>query len=108
MSERQLSTRCRPGYPSGGFATLDAARAWVLRFVTWYNTEHRHSRLKFVTPEQRHTAQAADIMKQGIAVYAAARALNPRRWSRDIRNWSLPESVWLNPEKTPRPAAQVA
>ena len=43
----------RPEYPSEGFATLDKARAWVMRFEAWYNTEHRHSGLNFVTPEQR-------------------------------------------------------
>jgi putative transposase len=98
----------RPEYLSEGFATLDEARAWVLRFAAWYNTEHRHSGLNFVTPAQRHTAQAEDIMKQRIEVYEAARARNPRRWSGDSRDWSLPESVWLNPEKTASPQAQAA
>lgn len=98
----------RPEYPSEGFATLDKARAWVMRFAAWYNTEHRHSGLNFVTPEQRHTAQAEDIMKQRIEVYEAARARNPRRWSGDSRDWSLPQSVWLNPEKTACPQAQAA
>lgn len=98
----------RPEYPSEGFATLDEARAWVARFVAWYNTEHRHSGLNFVTPEQRHTAQAAQIMQQRIEVYEAARARNPQRWSGRIRNWTLPESVWLNPEKVAGQQAQAA
>ena len=98
----------RPEYPSEGFATLDKARAWVMRFEAWYNTEHRHSGLNFVTPEQRHATQAEAIMKQRIEVYETARARNPRRWSGDSRDWSLPQSVWLNPEKTPSPQAQAA
>ena len=98
----------RPEYPSAGFATLDEARAWVMRFEQWYNTEHRHSGLNFVTPAQRHTAQAQDIMKQRIEVYAAARARNPWRWSGASRNWSLPTSVWLNPERAASPKAQAA
>ncbi|MDX1253602.1 MAG: IS3 family transposase, partial [Gammaproteobacteria bacterium] len=98
----------RPEYPTEGFATLEEARAWVMRFVGWYNCEHRHSGLNFVTPEQRHSAQAEDIMKRRTEIYEAARARNPQRWSRSIRDWSLPQSVWLNPEKSASPQAQAA
>jgi hypothetical protein len=38
-------------------------------------------------------------MQQRIAVYQAARARNPGRWSEGIRDWSLPDTVWLNPER---------
>jgi putative transposase len=89
----------RPDYPYKGFATLDDARAWVLKFVHWYNHDHKHSGLKFMTPHQRHTGQTDRVMGNRKAVYEAARAANPRRWSQDIRDWDLPEMVWLNPEK---------
>jgi len=89
----------RPDYPYKGFATLDAARAWVLKFVQWYNHEHKHSGLKFMTPCQRHNDQTAQIMENRRAVYEAARAANPKRWAQGIRNWNLPEKVWLNPER---------
>lgn len=98
----------RPEYPSEGFSTIDAARGWVKRFVQWYNHEHKHSGLNFVTPAQRHSCVAEVIMKQRIAVYEAAREKNPQRWSRNIRDWSLPESVWLNPEKSSEAMAQAA
>lgn len=42
-----------PGYP-GRFASLDEARQWCLEFVTWYNCEHYHSKIKFVTLKQKH------------------------------------------------------
>jgi putative transposase len=99
----------RPEYPAHGFATLDDARQWVWRFVQWYNTEHRHSGLKFVTPQQRHRHEAPAIMRQREVVYEEARARHPRRWSQGIRDWSLPSSVWLNPMKTASPGrAQAA
>lgn len=88
----------RPGYPYKGFAALDDARAWVLQFVHWYNHEHKHSGLKFMTPVQRHTGQTDRVMDYRRAVYEAARANNPNRWSGDTRNWDLPGMVWLNPE----------
>lgn len=89
----------RPDYPHKGFIDLEAARVWVLDFVTWYNHEHKHSGLKFITPEQRHNEKGEQIMGQRKAVYEAARLANPKRWSGHIRNWDLPESVWLNPER---------
>jgi transposase InsO family protein len=85
----------RPEYP-GAFATVEEARAWVLSFVRWYNHEHKHRNLKFVSPSERHDGEDAAIFARRLAVYEAARAKHPRRWSRGIRNWSLPKEVWLN------------
>jgi transposase InsO family protein len=89
----------RPGFPANGFRSIEAARQWVLAFVKWYNTEHRHSALNYVTPQQRHEGVADQILAQREEVMVAAKAENPRRWSGGIRNFSLPESVTLNPEK---------
>lgn len=86
-----------PGYPATGFATIDAAREWTLRFVTWYNTEHRHSALAFVTPEQRHRGEDGAILAQRRVLYAAACERQPLRWKRSPRAWTAPDHVWLNP-----------
>lgn len=86
-----------PGYPANGFATIEAARDWTHRFVTWYNTEHRHSALTFVTPEQRHRGEDGTILAQRRQVYAAARERHPLRWKRHTRPWATPDRVWLNP-----------
>ena len=88
-----------PNYPEKPFETLDDARQWVLGFVTWYNNEHLHSALKFVTPEQRHTFQDRVIFSSRDSVYKAAQELNPNRWSGQTRNWKLDEEVVLNPDK---------
>jgi hypothetical protein len=53
------TVKYRPEYPSGPFATLDAARAWVDWFVGWYNHQHLHSAISFVTPAQRQRAKTA-------------------------------------------------
>lgn len=89
----------RPDYPIKGFENLDSAREWVLKFVKWYNMNHRHSGLKFLTPNQRHTGKANEIFANRKLVYEAARLKNPKRWSRNIRAWCLDDEVWLNPEK---------
>ena len=44
------TVKYRPEYPSRPFATLEEARSWVAWFVRWYNHEHRHSAISFVTP----------------------------------------------------------
>jgi transposase InsO family protein len=98
----------RPDYPHKGFANVSDARLWVQGFVSWYNREHKHSGLKFVTPEQRHTGRSAEVMDRRKSVYEAAKAANPNRWSGGTRNWDLPKAVWLNPEKERNDLKQVA
>src|SRR3954470_20290675 len=49
-------------YPTLPFADLEAARRWVTRFVAWYNAEHRHSGIRYVTPDQRHFGQEKAIL----------------------------------------------
>lgn len=89
----------RPDFPSKGFSDLTEARTWVLSFVHWYNKEHRHSGLNYLTPNQRHDGSTEQIFEQRRKVYEQAKSIHPERWSRETRNWSLEEEVWLNPEK---------
>ncbi len=91
-----------PAFPEKPFADLPQARSWVATFVAWYNETHRHSALKFVTPDQRHRGEDRDLLAQRDALYQAAKAENPERWSGPTRNWEPPASVLLNPGK-PRP-----
>ena len=78
---------------------MDEARAWVNRFVQWYNFEHHHSALKFVTPVQHHNGEEAGILAQRRRVYELARKQHPERWSGNTRNWNATGEVWLNPPK---------
>lgn len=89
----------RPDYPTKPFADLADARGWVEGFVDWYNTEHRHSAIRFVTPNERHANLDATILGQRKAVYEAARARHPQRWSGATRNWSRIPVVYLNPDR---------
>ena len=88
-----------PAYPEGPFASLEAARAWVARFVPWYNEQHRHSAIRFVTPQQRHAGEDHALLAQRHVVYEVARARQPARWSRHTRDWTPVGSVWLNPPR---------
>lgn len=88
-----------PSYPRQGFNTITAARAWVTRFVNWYNTEHLHSAIGFVTPDDRHHGRDIAILDQRRQVYLRAQQRNPRRWTGLARSWERQANVFLNPER---------
>lgn len=93
------TAKYRPEFPAGGFADLQAARQWASRFVHWYNHEHRHSGIRYVSPAQRHAGQDEVILEARHGLYQQARALHPRRWARHTRNWTPAGPVALNPER---------
>ena len=76
-----------PDWPTRGFATIEAARAWVQGFANRYNTEHRHSAIRFVTPDQRHRGEDRTLLAGRHRVYELARAARSERWSGRTRNW---------------------
>lgn len=93
------TAKYRPEFPAKGFTDLDAARGWAAGFVHWYNVEHRHSGIRYVSPAQRHAGEDRDILDARHALYCRARDLNPARWSRNTRNWMPINAVTLNPER---------
>lgn len=93
------TAKYRPEYPARGFATLEDARAWGCAFVRWYNFEHRHSGIRYVTPAQRHTQEDRAILAARHQTYLQARKRNPARWSRGTRDWTPVGAVTLNPER---------
>jgi len=80
------TAKYRPEFPAHGF-------------VHWYNVEHRHSGIRYVSPAQRHAGQDVQILAARDALYAQARERHPARWSRDTRDWSPIGPVTLNPER---------
>jgi putative transposase len=99
-SESAFGTmKTRPSYPTAPFVNIEAARAWVDAFVAWYNDEHRHSSIGFVTPSERHRGQSEQLLMKRRCVYEAAKERNPRRWSGETRTWKAPKEVFLNPDK---------
>lgn len=94
------TAKYRPGFLTGGFADLAAARVWAEQFVAWYNNEHRHSGIRFVTPAQRHAGHDIELLRARHQLYTKAREANPRRWTRSTRNWTPVGTVHLNPERS--------
>ena len=93
----------RPQWPSNGFKDLADVRRWVERFVHWYNHEHKHSKIRFVTPQQRHLGQDQQILNNRKAVLEKARNKTPSRWGgREVRNCTAVGAVMLNPDRAQR------
>lgn len=89
----------RPAFPER-FQDEESAEKYVIYFVDWYNNEHRHSKISFVTPNQRRYGKDIEILQKRKDVYELARERNPRRWSGNIRNWNHIKYVTLNPKNS--------
>lgn len=96
----------RPSFPDKPFASLEAARSWVASFVDWYNGQHRHSAIRFVTPDERHFGRESQVLSGRTEVYQRARRRHPERWRGPMRNWTPAGPVRLGPSPHPNPAPQ--
>ena len=100
-SESQFKTmKYRPDFPVR-FGSLADARAHCQTFFAWYNTEHRHSGIGYMTPSSVHYghAQAARALRQD--TLDAAFLANPKRFKgRRPEPPTLPTAAWINPPAT--------
>lgn len=84
------------------FENIQKSRLWMAGFETWYNQEHKHSKISYVTPFSRHYGLDAVILRNRHDVYELAKKEHPSRWSKETRNWERIETVILNPGKKKR------
>lgn len=68
-----------PAYPRLPFPDLLAAQRWMQCFVGWYNGQHRHSAIRYVTPDERHSGLDRQILERRHLLYQRAREANPER-----------------------------
>lgn len=109
FSESLFKTlKYRPKFPLKPFEDLLQARRWVAELVHWYNEEHRHSAIGFVTPAQRHAGLDEGMLSARAEVYEAARRRHPLRWAKHTRDWLYTDEVQLNPDKPPAKEPEVA
>jgi hypothetical protein len=57
----------------------------VDQFFAWYNTEHQHSGIKYVTTNQGHFGLANDICEIRQSIFKATRGKHPKQWSRHVK-----------------------
>jgi transposase InsO family protein len=85
----------RPATPAR-FDELGEVSIWMANFVAWYNHEHRHSGIRYVTPEQRYTGADIEVLRARDGVFRSAKDKHPERWIGPTRDWSRPSEVRLN------------
>jgi len=105
FSESQFKTmKYRPEFPDR-FGSLEDGRAFGHVFFPWYNNEHHHSSLGFLTPAVVHYGAAEVVREKRHAVLAAAYAARSERFVNGApKPAELPSAVWINPpaKKTDR------
>jgi putative transposase len=99
-SESQFKTiKYRPGFPER-FGSIEHAESECRNLINWYNTEHQHSGIAYLTPAQVHYGQAPTILLERQLVMDEAYARNPERFRRHPIVAKLRSSVWINdPQK---------
>ena len=100
-SEAQFKTmKYRPGFPER-FHSLDEARAFCPTFFAWYNYEHRHSGIGYMTPAAVHNDVAKIIYEQRDQVLQNAFSRHPNRFKNTYpRPPALPTEAGINMPKT--------
>jgi putative transposase len=109
FSEAQFKTmKYQPDYPER-FGSLVDARTWAHTFFPWYNEEHHHSGLGFMTPAAVHSGAAVRLFTHRQQTLSAAYAAHPERFVKGLPiPPALPTAVWINPPKLAAGTAAVA
>lgn len=95
------TAKYHPSLPTGHFPDINAARQWANAFILWYNHEHKHRSINFVTPHQKHTGEDIKLLAKRHQLYQQARDKNPLRWIQGVtRNCNPITTVSLNPPDT--------
>lgn len=86
----------RPEYPRR-FESFDAAERYVEDFVDWYNHQHRHHGIAYLTPAEVHSGKAEVVIQQRQEVMSRVYLSNPKRFrNRRPMVKSVPTEVWIN------------
>jgi putative transposase len=90
-----------PGFPDR-FDSPQHAREVGRAFFPWYNHQHHHSALRYLTPAVVHHGHSEQVLAERHRVRMAAYLERPDRFvNGPPRLDRLPEAVWINPpEKT--------
>ena len=103
-SESHFKTlKYRPGFPER-FGSLQDARTFCQEFFTWYNTQHHHSGIAWLTPEDMHYGRAMQTIQIRQQALDEAFTRHPERFrNRPPQAAFPPEAVWINPPKQETP-----
>ena len=97
-SESQFKTmKYRPEFPAR-FGCIEDARSHCQAFFAWYNDQHRHGSIGYMTPHSVHYGLAARMRVIRQATLDAAFLANPSRFKNNRPQLPpMPTAVWINP-----------
>jgi hypothetical protein len=97
-SESQFKTmKYRPEFPER-FGCIEDARTHCQAFFAWYNDQHCHSGIGYMTPHSVHYGLAADMRVIRQATLDAAFLANPNRFKNKRPQLPpMPTAAWINP-----------
>lgn len=100
FSESQFKTlKYGPGFP-GRFGGYEDASSHCNEFFRWYNQEHRHSGIDFLTPEQVHYGLANEILARSHMTKLEAYYAHPERFIKGPPKLTeLRGAVYINPPR---------
>lgn len=96
-SEAQFKTlKYCPQFPEN-FGSIQDSRGFCLDFFSWYNKDHRHSGIAYLTPEQVHYGLSDHILKIRSETLINAFFEHPHRFKSIMpMPQQLPQAVWIN------------
>jgi putative transposase len=107
-SEAQFKTmKYQPDFPDR-FASQEHGHDFCRGFFPWYNNEHHHSGLAWLTPATVHHGRVDDVLAVRQAALDRAFFEHPERFvRRPPRVARPPEAAWINPPAPVTPAEPV-
>jgi putative transposase len=104
FSESQFKTmKYRPEFPDR-FGCYEDGLSFCRRFFAWYNDEHYHSGIGYVTPASVHYSEASSVVSARRQTLQLAYDAHPERFVKGTpQPPPLPSAVWINP---PSPEAK--
>jgi putative transposase len=95
------TVKYRPDFPDK-FGGVHDGRAHLPPFFEWYNNEHQHSGIAYLTPASVHYGRAQSILVERQRALDVAYATRPERFVAGAPKVApLPTAVWINPPKGP-------
>lgn len=96
-SEAQFKTlKYHHTFPKS-FGCIEDAQTFLGGFFSWYNEQHKHSSIGYITPESLHTGNAHEIRKKRCITLQKAYQKHPERFVRGVPEPpAIPEAAWIN------------
>ncbi len=104
-SESQFGTMKQHSSFPKIFGGIADALVWARGFFPWYNENHQHGGIAYLTPAQVHRGEVESVIARRQDAMRDAYGRHPERFVRGMpRVARPPEAVWINPPEAEKAA----